>query len=116
MATTHKDLLIWQLGIELALETHKATMDFPKEQGDGLAAEMRRTALAVPSRISEGAARDSKNEAIQFLYSSLGSIAELESHAEVAGKLGFMLSPNKITKLTETLREKLIGSIDTLKA
>ena len=58
---THKDLDIWKLGIELVEEVYKITAQFPKEEVYGLASQMRRAAVSIPSNISEGAARNSKN-------------------------------------------------------
>jgi len=55
--TTHKDLDIWKLGIELGEEVYKATAKFPKEKIYGLTNQMRRASVSIPSNISEGAAR-----------------------------------------------------------
>jgi four helix bundle protein len=39
----------------------------------------RRSAISIPSNIAEGAARSSDKAFIQFLYVTLGSIAELDT-------------------------------------
>jgi four helix bundle protein len=64
---THKDLDIWKLGIELVEKVYEMTTEFPKEEIYGLTNQIRRAAVSIPSNISEGAARSSKKEFIQFL-------------------------------------------------
>jgi len=81
-------LEIWNIGIELVEELYKTTSSFPKDEIYGLTAQMHRAAISVPSNISEGAARNSNKEFIQFLYISLGSLAELETQIVIAHKLG----------------------------
>lgn len=51
---------------------------------------MRRCAVSIPSNVSEGAARSSKKEFLNFLYISLGSLSELDTQLELAKKLGFI--------------------------
>ena len=63
---THKDLEIWQLGIELVIEICKLAKKFPKDEIYGLSAQIKRSAISYPSNIAEGAARQSKKEYIQF--------------------------------------------------
>ena len=84
---THKDLDIWKLGVDLVGEIYRVTRQFPYEEIYGLTVQMRRSAVSIPSNISEGAARSSKKEFIQFLYISLGSLAELETQILIAEKL-----------------------------
>jgi four helix bundle protein len=83
---THKDLDIWRLGIELVEKGYKITAGYPKEEIDGLTNQMRRASVSIPSNISEGAARSSKKELIQFLYVALGSLAELETQTIIIRK------------------------------
>ncbi len=64
---THKDLDIWKLGIELVERVYEMTAEYPKEEIYGLTNQMRRASVSIPSNISEGAARSSKKEFIQFL-------------------------------------------------
>lgn len=69
---THKDLNVWKDSITLAKELYRLTENFPKEETYGLASQMRRAAVSIPSNIAEGAARNSTKEFIQFLYIALG--------------------------------------------
>ena len=46
---THKDLDIWKLGIELVTKIYGMTKNFPKEEIYGLASQMRRCAVSIPS-------------------------------------------------------------------
>ena len=112
--TTHKDLDIWKLGIELVEEVYKTTSEFPKEEIYGLSSQMRRTAVSIPSNVSEGAARSGKKEFIQFLYVSLGSLAELETQTIIAEKLGYLKS-SQLMELIEKQRRKQLNFIKYLK-
>ena len=110
---THKDLEIWQLGIELVTQIYKMTSNFPKEELYGLTSQMRRCSVSIPSNIAEGAARNSKKEFLQFLYFSLGSLSELETQLIISKNLGFLNNPN--FELIEKLRRKLLNFIKYLK-
>jgi four helix bundle protein len=105
---------IWKLGIELVQEVYKTTVEFPKEEIYGLTNQMRRAAVSIPSNISEGAARSSKKEFIQFLYVALGSLAELETQAIISEKLGY-LKNHPLMELIEKQRRKQLNFIKYLK-
>jgi four helix bundle protein len=112
---THKDLEVWTIGIELVEKIYKSSKTFPREEIYGLAAQMRRAATSVPSNIAEGAARNSRKEFIQFLYISLGSLAELETQITIAHKLGYMTNEEPLSETVEKLRRKLLNLIKYLK-
>ncbi len=74
-----KDLKIWQKGIEIVNDIYQITKTFPKEEMFGLISQMRRAAVSIPSNIAEGFKRIHNKEYQQFLYTALGSAAELET-------------------------------------
>lgn len=106
---THKDLEIWQLGIEFVTHIYKITTNFPKEELYGLTSQMRISAISIPSNIAEGAARNSNKEFLQFLYISLGSLSELETQLIISKNLKFQDNPN--LEIIEKLRRKLLNFI-----
>ena len=112
---THKDLDVWKIGIELIKQVYEITNLFPNEETYGLISQMRRSAISIPSNISEGAARNSKREFIQFLYISLGSLAELETQMVISTELGYIPQNSQIFSQIELLRRKLLNFIKYLK-
>jgi len=86
---THKDLLVWKKSMDLVKQIYELTQDFPKSEIYGLTSQVRRSAISIPSNIAEGAARNSSKEFIQFLYISLGSVAELETQLLIAQNLEY---------------------------
>ena len=111
---THKDLDIWKLGIELVEKVYKTTAEYPKEEIYGLTNQMRRASVSIPSNISEGAARSSNKEFIQFLYVALGSLAELETQTIISEKLGY-LKNDELMELIEKQRRKQLNFIKYVK-
>lgn len=107
---THKDLDIWKIGIELVLKIYELTNKFPDSEKFGLTSQMRRCVISIPANISEGAARNSKKEFIQFLYISLSSLSELETHLIIAEKLNYTDIKEEIDFI-ETLRPKILNFI-----
>lgn len=91
---THKDLIVWKKGIEMVKLVYTASQSFPKEELYGLASQMRRCAVSIPSNIAEGYGRLSNKELKHFLYISLGSASELETQLIIAKELGFMSEQN----------------------
>jgi len=64
---SYKDLKVWEKGMEIVLEVYRATKGMPKEELYGLASQMRRAAITIPSNIAEGFGRGHTREYLQFL-------------------------------------------------
>jgi len=111
---THKDLEIWKEGIKLVTKIYKLTKDCPDEELYGLTSQMRRAAVSYPSNISEGAARNSNNEYIRFLYIALGSLSELETQIIISEKLNYIPDKTTIIEGVEALRRKTLNLIKYL--
>lgn len=80
MAThSFKDMVVWQEAMRLVKEVYGVCRKLPKEETYALSDQMRRSAVSVPSNIAEGQKRINRQEFIQFLGISLGSLAELET-------------------------------------
>jgi four helix bundle protein len=113
---THKDLKVWQKSLDYVTEIYQLTKSYPKDEIYGLANQLRRAAVLIPSNIAEGAARSTKKEFNQFLHISLGSLSELETQLLISENLGYLSkedSLKKIEKLTE-IRRILLGLISSL--
>ena len=87
---SYRDLLVWQKGIELCLTVYRTCSAFPKSELYGLADQMKRAALSIPSNIAEGQARQHVAEFLQFLSIANGSLAELDTQRIVAERLNFL--------------------------
>jgi len=111
---THKDLEIWQRGIDFVSRIYQATKRFPRDEEYGLKSQMRRAAVSYPSNIAEGAARSSKKEYIRFLYVALGSLSELETQLLIAERLGYIKATNLLDEAT-TLRRMTLNLIRYMK-
>jgi four helix bundle protein len=90
MGRHHKDLAAWQKAMELVELVYVATAEFPKHETSGLANQMRRAAVSVPSNIAEGQARFSWRDFRHFLRASRGSLAELETQVLIAQRLKYI--------------------------
>ena len=110
----HKDLDVWKESMRLAKEIYVLTERFPKEEMYGLTSQMRRSAVSIPSNIAEGAGRNSNKEFVQFLYISLGSLAELETQILLSKEFG-LLQGEVVDRSIERIRRMLLGLIDYLK-
>jgi len=106
---THKDLDVWKLGIELVKDVYLFCESFPGNERFGLASQMQRAAVSIPSNIAEGSARKGKNELIQFLYVAQGSLAELETQVIIALEVRLVPSDGGLLQKIELLRRKLIN-------
>ncbi|MBI4088918.1 four helix bundle protein [Candidatus Kaiserbacteria bacterium] len=84
---TFRDLIAWQKAVELAKLTYILTHQFPSEERFGLASQMQRAAVSIPSNIAEGKLRGSSKEFIHFLRIAFGSGGELETQIEIAKQL-----------------------------
>ncbi len=88
--TSHKDLKVWQKGIDLVKLIYEITSSFPTNEQFGLVSQMRRAAVSIPSNIAEGCGRNSDKELVHFLYICLGSASELETQIIISQELDFL--------------------------
>lgn len=112
---THKDLEIWQKGIDLVERIYKITSGFPREENYGIISQLRRAAISYPSNIAEGAARSSRKEFTQFVYIALGSLSELETQIIISSRLGYHNEKNILEEI-EILRRMTLNFIKYLKS
>ena len=87
---TYRDLDIWKAGIQLVKDIYTLTEHFPKQEMYGLVSQMRRSGVSIPSNVAEGFRRYHNKEYKQFLYTSLGSCAELETQITIAKELKYI--------------------------
>ena len=111
--STHKDLNVWKKSMNLVILTYRLTNQFPKEELFGLASQMRRAAVSIPSNIAEGHGRNSDKELIRFLFISLGSASELETQILLSNKLDFLKedSFNQLNELNNEIIKMLVALI-----
>lgn len=89
MAKNHKDLEVWKEAVQVSVVCYDVTRAFPSNEQFGLVSQMRRAAVSIASNIAEGAARAGHREFIQYLHISLASASELDTHIEIAKRVGF---------------------------
>lgn len=85
-----RDLEVWNIGKEIVLDVYRATALFPRDEVYGLAAQMRRASVSIPSNVAEGFNRFHNKEYRQLLFVALGSCAELETQVEISSDLGYV--------------------------
>jgi four helix bundle protein len=68
----YKDLLVWQKGIALVKQVYSISPQFPPDERFGLAIQVRRAAVSIPSNIAEGQARHTSKEFVLFLSHAEG--------------------------------------------
>jgi four helix bundle protein len=87
-----KDLVAWQVAMDLATDVYKATRHFPADERFGLRLQPRRAAVSVASNIAEGHGRSSKREFSRYALIARGSLKEAETHIILSGRLGYLSS------------------------
>jgi four helix bundle protein len=117
---SYKELEVWRIAMDLTEAVYNITARFPADERYGLAQQMHRCAVSVPSNIAEGSSRSGTKELVQFIYISLGSLAELETQLLIAQRrnyiedkqvleeaLGLISSVGKmLTRLVQSLQSK----------
>jgi len=81
---------------------------FPKDELFVFTSQMRRAAVSVPATIAEGAARAGTRELLPFLSIAAASLSELDTHVELALRLGY-LRDNKLQQEIDGVSGPLMG-------
>lgn len=117
MLRTYKDLIVWQKSYELTLNIYKIVKKFPGEEKYGIAVQMQRCAVSIPSNIAEGYGRKYTQEYIHFLNIAYGSCCELETQLMLSKDLGFIIDSeyNNIIEAHNDVERLLSALIRSLK-
>ncbi|WP_263416123.1 four helix bundle protein [Terriglobus albidus] len=92
MAKSFRELLVWQKSMQLAESVYRNTDGFPPREIYGLAAQMRRAAVSIPSNLAEGSNRGTRKDYRQFVTIARGSANELQTQIELAQRIGLLAS------------------------
>jgi four helix bundle protein len=112
MVNSHKDLFIWQRSMDLVESIYRLTASLPASEQFGLIAQMRRSAVSVPSNIAEGYGRQATGEYRHHLLICRGSLLELETQLLLCRRLKYSSEQEIDPLLTEiTEISKMLGSL-----
>ena len=104
MIKSYRDLEVWQKAMDLVVICYQMTKKFPKNEIYGLASQLQRAAVSIPANIAEGRQRQHSKEFLQHLSIAYGSLAEVETHVQIAGRLNY-INENQIDKMLNKAAE-----------
>ena len=87
---SYRDLEVWQRAMDLVVLCYQITKKFPKSETYGLASQVQRSAVSIPANIAEGRERQHSREFLQHLSIAYSSLAELETHVQIAERLKYI--------------------------
>lgn len=115
---TFRDLLVWQKAMKFVTKIYEVSKDFPKEECYGLTSQIRRSAVSIPSNISEGYGREGLSDYLRFLNIALASLFELQTQLEISYNLKYI--PKKcfqeLYELSREIERMLTSFIRSLKS
>lgn len=116
MASTFRDLRVWQEAMELTVQVYKSTGTFPRAETYGLAQQMQRAAVSVPSNIAEGKGHRSSKEFVHFLLHARGSLWELQTQILLSEQLTYISKEqgSRLLTIAENVSRALNGLITSM--
>ena len=117
MSNSYRDLVAWQVAVELVTNIYRSTESFPKHELYGLTSQIRRAAVSVPSNVAEGQGRNSPGEFQQFLGHAKGSLMELETQLIIARNLKYLAQTDldALLKQSDRVSRLVNGLLQSLK-
>jgi four helix bundle protein len=96
-----RDLEVWQRGMDLVEDVYRISATFPTTETYGLASQLRRAAVSIPSNLAEGHTRASTKEYLNHLSMAQASLAEVGTQLEIAMRLGYIPAVELTPRLDE---------------
>lgn len=112
---SYEDLRVWQDGMVLAEMVYDFCQQLPKEEMYGLASQLKRAAVSIPSNIAEGSERNGTKELIHFLHIARGSLAELRTQIKLAVRLKYLSELGEWEEICDKLSRSLSNLIKSLR-
>jgi four helix bundle protein len=111
-----RDLTVWQRGMQLVEDVYDLSRSLPSDERFGLAMQMRRSAISIPSNLAEGFRRWRRQAYCNHVSIALGSQGELETQIEIAVRLKYVTPGRAAVALqrTEEVGKMLSGLLNSL--
>lgn len=105
---SYKDLDIYNLAFEYAIEVHEISLKLPKHELYEQGSQVRRSSKSIKDNIVEGFGRKIyKNEFIKFLTYAYASLLECKSQLEMMSQLYPEIDFNSLVEKYDNLGAKL---------
>jgi len=85
-----KELKVWQLAKDLAVEIYKLTDQGNFKTDFGIRDQMRRSSVSIPSNIAEGDELGTDRQSIRHFFIARGSTAELRTQLLITKEIGYL--------------------------
>jgi four helix bundle protein len=86
---SYRELIAWKKTMGFVMDVYATTKALPRDEIYGLASQLRRSAVLIPTNIAEGQARFSPQEFFFFLGRARGSLVEVETQLLIAQNLAY---------------------------
>lgn len=112
-----EELDVWKISMELCTEIYNLTNSELFSKDFALKDQIRRSAISIPSNISEGYERDGINQFLYFLAISKGSCGELRTQLRIALNLNYLsnMDFNNLNEKCLSTSKQLSGFIKYLR-
>ena len=97
--------------MDLVTLSYQVSRRLPKEERFGLAQQIERSAVSVPSNIAEGHGRRYRGDFVHHLSIANGSVKELETQLLISVRLGYVQENDIATamRLTDEIGKMLVS-------
>jgi four helix bundle protein len=85
-----REVKVWEKSHQVGLHVYRATAGFPVSEQFGLTGQLRRAAVAVPSKIAEGCGRGNDKDLARALETARGYAMDLEYQLILARDLEYL--------------------------
>ena len=89
---SHRDLVVWQKAMGLAVEAYRLAKLMPKVEEYRLTSRILRAAASVPANLAEGHSRGTRKDYANFVSIVRGSLAETETLLDLAIRVDLLKS------------------------
>ena len=106
-----ENIEVWRTSMDLCTEVYKIPNSDTFSRDFGLKDQIRRASVSIPSIISEGYERDSKNQFLYFLSIAKGSCGEVRTQLLIAYNLNYLneLDFQSLNLMCESTSKQLSG-------
>lgn len=118
MARLYKNMEIFQLSYDLALNIHRLLDKFPEKEKDNIISQMRRAVTSIPLNIAEGSVKKSNREFLNFLGYAYGSAKELDVLLSLSKDLKYITKKeyDDLFSKLDKIMAKLFGFMENIES